>query len=54
MKWLWRFVFEENEKAKAPVEEKRSLGAVLLDKLLSLLLSAIESKWEEDLWKPDF
>ena len=55
---IWRFVFGKPEQKKAtknkPKKEKKSLTATLAAALIGILLTALELKWSEDLWKPDF
>ena len=54
MKLLRLLFFKKPAKASRPKKPKRNLLAVLLDKLLQIPLKALEMKWNEDLWKPDF
>ncbi len=57
MKTILRLLFgrpSKPKRAKAPKKKKRSLSSVLLDRLLSIPLSALELKWNESLWKADF
>ena len=54
MKFLLKLFFKKAEKADKPKKQKKSLYEVLLDKLMSIPLKALEKKWYNDLWKPDF
>ncbi len=57
MKWIWRFVFGKPERKKKPKKEKKekkSLSGSLAAVLVGVLLTALELKWSEDLWKPGF
>ena len=54
MKLFLRPFFGKPAKTAEPKRERRNLSAVLLDKLLSLPLAALSSKWTAELWKPFF
>ncbi len=58
MKGIWRFVFgkpkQKKESKKERKKEKKSLSATLAASLIGILLTTLELKWSEDLWKPDF
>ena len=53
MKLLWKMLFGKPAKAQKPKKKKKSLLPVLMDKLASVPLKALELKWSEDFWKPD-
>ena len=59
MKLIWQILFGKPEQKKEPKKEepkkeKKSLSATLAASLVGILLTALELKWSEDLWKPDF
>lgn len=54
MKRIWRIVFGKPKQTKKPKKEKKSLSETLALFLIGILVTALELKWSEDLWKPDF
>ena len=41
-------------KTKKPKKQTKSLLVTLADKLLQIPIGALERKWNDDQWKPDF
>ena len=54
MKLLLRLILGKPLRAKKPKKHRKNLLLLLLDKLAGIPLTALELKWNEDLWKPDF
>ena len=57
MKTLWKLLFGKNRKAskpQKPKKQKKKLFPTLMEKLIGLPLDALERKWYNDLWNPNF
>ncbi len=53
MKLLRLLIFGKPARAKKPKKAKKNLLLILLDKIASIPITALEMKWNEDLWKPE-
>ena len=51
---IWKLLYGKPKKTEQPKKEKKSLSVTLLESLVGAALSALSSKWNKDLWKPDF
>ncbi len=54
MKMLRILLFGAPESGRKRKKAKKRLLPALLDRVAGIPVNALEAKWKEDLWKPDF